>query len=81
MNFAVVGSTLRMGLSDFQWKNPDFLFNNPDFLSRNPDFLLENVDFIIKQPFAVTLNFPMIDFNTENGPIRQIPGTVNTRQR
>ena len=32
---------------------------------------------------AVTINFPMIDLTTENGPTRQIPGTQNrgTRSR
>jgi hypothetical protein len=29
---------------------------------------------------AVTINFPMIDLTTENGPIRQIPGTQNSRE-
>lgn len=29
---------------------------------------------------AVTINFPMCDLTTENGPIRQIPGTQNSRQ-
>jgi hypothetical protein len=28
---------------------------------------------------TVTINFPMIDFTTENGPIRQIPGTQTSR--
>jgi len=28
---------------------------------------------------AVTINFPMIDLTTENGPTRQIPGTQNSR--
>ena len=31
-------------------------------------------------PFAVTLNFPMVDFDSDVGPIRQIPGTQSTRQ-
>lgn len=30
-------------------------------------------------PFAVTCNFPMVDFDYLNGPIRQIPGTQNSR--
>jgi ectoine hydroxylase-related dioxygenase (phytanoyl-CoA dioxygenase family) len=29
-------------------------------------------------PPMVTCNFPMVDFNALNGPIRQIPGTQNT---
>ncbi len=29
---------------------------------------------------AVTINFAMTDLTTENGPIRQIPGTQNSRQ-
>ena len=28
---------------------------------------------------AVTINFPMVDLTTENGPTRQIPGTQNSR--
>ena len=31
-------------------------------------------------PFCVTLNFPMVDFETDVGPIRQIPGTHMTRE-
>ena len=31
-------------------------------------------------PFAVTLNFPMVDFTGDVGPIRHIPGTHMTRQ-
>lgn len=30
-------------------------------------------------PFSVTLNFPMVDFDNDVGPIRQIPGTQSTR--
>ena len=30
-------------------------------------------------PFCVTLNFPMVDFNADAGPIRHIPGTQKTR--
>ena len=31
-------------------------------------------------PFCVTLNFPMVDFENDVGPIRQIPGTHMTRE-
>jgi ectoine hydroxylase-related dioxygenase (phytanoyl-CoA dioxygenase family) len=31
-------------------------------------------------PFSVTLNFPMVDFTSDVGPIRQIPGTHTTRE-
>jgi hypothetical protein len=32
-------------------------------------------------PFSVTLNFPMVDFDNDVGPIRQIPGTQATRDQ
>eukprot|EP01052_Picozoa_sp_SAG31_P047208 SAG31_NODE_9346_length_1292_cov_1.186924_2_plen_100_part_01 len=31
-------------------------------------------------PYTVTINFPMVDFDNDVGPIRQIPGTQNTRE-